>query len=520
MFCKRDRQTIQAASSSTVDGLSLALQSGEIALRHGPSRDPNLKIHGAGGRRFFAFHPSVPIANGGEILKGFFQSLRPTVSGLVLNLDVAYSCFLGGGPFLEVAAKILGQGGASGGGRAGYGGGSDRGGRGRGGFQRGGRGGYGGGGGGRAIITRLSIHEQQTLRKALNGVRIKPNHRQGAREQRLTGLTPKSAYETTFLVSKDRNSRNEDDRRTNIVDYYRTKYNRSLQYPDLPCAILSGQAIIPLEFCDILSGTPIPPQKMKPAQVQEMIRESAFKPSARRERNMEIRRNNAYEKNALLKNFDMNISSNPIRLEARVLSPPQVLYGNDKRLNASNGAWNLINVKFCNPGDLLQTVVLLNFARRSEQECRHFAETQLAACQRLGMNIRVRNMHYAQCQADPSRVFDAMKEAGRAAYHLGGKQKTPQLYFLFFDEMNAPLYETIKRVAALELASPVATQCVNVQKGFARDERKQGQYCANVSMKVSSAFWKNCQYRNSFVYSYYPASKSHRLTSSLEEPIR
>lgn len=493
LFCKRDRQTIQAASSSTVDGLSLALQSGEIALRHGPSRDPNLKIHGAGGRRFFELHPSVPIANGAEILKGFFQSLRPTVSGLVLNLDVAYSCFLGGGPFLEVAAKVLGQGGGGGGGRGGYGGSRGGGGRGRGGFQQrggnqgGGRGGHGGGGdaggGSRAIVVKLSIHEQQTLRKAFNGVRIRPNHRKGAIEQRFTVLTPKSAYETKFLV---KNSGDKKDKETNIVDYYREKYNRSLQFPDLPCAILSGKTIIPLEFCDILNGTPIPPQKMKPAQIQEMIRESALKPSARRARNMEIRRNNAYERVALLKNFDMKVSNDPIRLDARVLQPPQVLYGNDKRLQASNGAWNLVNVKFCASGDLLQTVVLLNFARRSEQECRHFAETQLAACQRVGMNIRVRQMHYAQSQADPSRVLNAMREAGRSAYHLGGKQRPPQLYIIFLDEVNTPLYETIKRVAALELASPVATQCVNVQKAFARDERKQGQYCANVSMKVRS----------------------------------
>lgn len=34
---------------------------------------------------------AVNIANGAQVWKGFFQSVRPTMGGLVVNLDVAFS---------------------------------------------------------------------------------------------------------------------------------------------------------------------------------------------------------------------------------------------------------------------------------------------------------------------------------------------------------------------------------------------------------------------------------------------
>jgi eukaryotic translation initiation factor 2C len=485
LFCKKDRQTIQAASSSTVDGLSLAIQSGEIALRTGPSKDPNLFVHGAGGRRFFAFQPSFPISGGAEILKGFYQSLRPTQTGLVLNLDLAFSCFWQGGPFLEVAARVLGMGGAGGGGgrggfRGGYGGGQ----RGRGGGYGGGYGG-GGGGGPPTRITQLAPHEQQTLRKMLNGVLIKPTHRSDAKAEKLTGFSTKPARDVEFTLKGE-------DRPVTIASYFQRKYNRTLQFPNLPCAVLGRKTMVPLEFCEVLSGTAIPLLRMKPNMTQDMIRQSALKPSARLQRNMEIRRENAYEQSALLKSFDMKVAPEPVLVQARVHNPPQITYGMDRgregKINPNSGSWNLQNVKFVASGDALKTVVLLNFARVSENDCKQFAQAQLASCRQYGMKIEVRDMHYAQASNDPFRVKEAMTQAGRAAYQLGGKQKPPQLYFCFLDESGsagAPIYETIKREAATGLASPVATQCVNVKKGLLHDPRKQQQYCANVAMKVS-----------------------------------
>lgn len=481
LFCQRDRQTIQAASSSSVDGLALAIQSGEVALRHEPSNNVHLKIHGAGGRRFFSQLNVVPIANGAEIWKGFFQSLRATQSGLVLNLDVAFSCFLTGGPFLEVAAKVLGL--SSGGGGGGFRGG----GRGRGGFQdRGrGRGGYGGGGhGGQVMIQSLQAHEQQVLRKRLNGVLIMPKHRPGAKPERFTNFSPKSAQDSRFTL--------QDGKETTIVDYYAKKYNRQLQFPRLPCAVLNRNTLVPLEFCEVIAGSPIPLHRMTPAMTQEMIRESALAPIPRQERNLEIRRTNAYENSKLMRAFDMNIAKEMTQIEARTLLPPKVQYARGP-MQVREGSWNLASAQFIASGDALQTVVLLNCTSRNENECRQFAATQLDGCKKVGMNIQVRDMHYEQVQADPAFVYEAMKEAGRQAYALGGKRKPPQLYLIFLEDQNLAFYETIKRVAALDLASPVATQCINVAKGLKRgqDARRQDQYCANVAMKVSRRWGLN-----------------------------
>ncbi|UZJ56267.1 hypothetical protein CBS101457_005587 [Exobasidium rhododendri] len=361
--------------------------------------------------------PSVPIANGAEICKGFFQSLRPAQMGLILNLDVAFRCFLSGGPFLEVAAKILGVGSSGGGGGGGRGG---RGGRG------GSRGGYGGGyGGGHGaapvMLQTLTTHEQQALRKKLQGVSIIPKHRPNAKAEKFTGFTPKSAR-NTYFEQKDGNAV----KNISVMEYSETKFNRKICFPNLPCAMLNRKTFIPLEFCKVLSGTPVPLQRMTPAMTQDMICESALKPPMRLERNREIRYKNAYESSKLLQAFDMKIAAEPVQVEARTLSSPQITYGRDHRMQARDGSWNLMNAQFVASGDVLQTVVLLNCAHRSAAQCHQFAERQMQECKKLGMHINVRQMHYEECPADPQAVLNAMKEAGRAAYALGGKTKAAE----------------------------------------------------------------------------------------------
>lgn len=217
-FCAGDRNTIQAGGATTNEKVTTALQALDVLIRHEPAK--KYKAHGGGGRRFFDPKLAVKISGGAEVYKGFFASIRPTLSGPVLNIDVAFSAFVSGGDFLTVAAEILGLGGGGGGG--------GRGGRGgRGGADRGGRGGGRGGppqgahGGG---ALRLDPRQQQELRKRLRMVQVQVTHRPTNRllgtslgcsrrrhKQQLTfarfrpfvvfkGFSPKPANQTTFTL--------------------------------------------------------------------------------------------------------------------------------------------------------------------------------------------------------------------------------------------------------------------------------------------------------------------------------
>lgn len=136
-FCRR-----QGADDGTVLAAITALQS---LLRVVSSQ----KFHqqGAGGNRFFDNDPSsrFPLPQGAELARGFFQvpaslvsaykpltsvaqSMRPTISGLRVNLDTAYTAFIKGGNGVDVVLAILGKMSSQGGGGRGRGG--SRGGRG------------------------------------------------------------------------------------------------------------------------------------------------------------------------------------------------------------------------------------------------------------------------------------------------------------------------------------------------------------------------------------------------------
>ncbi|PWN48211.1 Piwi-domain-containing protein [Violaceomyces palustris] len=479
-YCNSNPQLVRAAGTGVVEEVYTGLQALDVLLRHEPTKI--YKVHGAQGRRFFDPNNSVPIANGAEIWKGFFQSVRPTQSGLVVNIDVAFSAFIGGGDFLAVAAKILNLAPSGGGGGGGRG---FRGGRGGGGFRggRGGppaRGGYGGYQGGESLeISNLAPNQLQELRKRLKGVQIRVTHRPTNKVEIFKGFTPRPAKQIDFTMK--------DGTKQNVVTYY----NYRIKYPNLPCILLgNGKTFVPIEVCMIVPGTPVPPLRLNPMQVQDMIRESAQRPDQRRARIEEIRRQLNYDGDNRLKSWGITISRQLVPAQGRMLTPPVVQYapgGQQPRIN--NGSWNLANVRFVQGGGPLITWAVINFSNAPQQIIQHYVDAQVQSLKSMGVKVVNTKPLYLQERRDPALVFNAMNNAGRAAYTaaktmVGNKRPPlPQLFLCIMDAQDATFYEEIKRCAALRLASPVPTQVVNTKKAF--QERGQMQYVANVGMKIN-----------------------------------
>lgn len=131
-----------------------------MLLRHDPSHDSAFLISG-GGRKFFSRKDPQDLSRGAQLLKGFFQSVRPTSLGLVLNLDTAASPFIGEGDLLAVCKMIVGRGSTP----------SDRGTRGR------GRGSTSGSFVHRSVDTAFSEEELRELSSKLRGARVRVTHR-------------------------------------------------------------------------------------------------------------------------------------------------------------------------------------------------------------------------------------------------------------------------------------------------------------------------------------------------------
>lgn len=211
-----------------------------------------------------------------------------------------------------------------------------------------------------------------------------------------------------------------------------------------------------------------------------MIRTSAQRPSERLDETNNWRRIRRYENNEKLRNWELEVEQRPAEMKARVLPPPRLVYRNDAQ--PRDGAWNLRGQRFAISGVELDTPVVINFTNRNPSLCESFVNKLLAACAGLGMNIRASRVQCRNAVDDPARVRSIFEDAGRAAFHAGGKKTPPQLFICFVDTQNG-LYEEIKRVACMELATTVPTQCLNVKKAF--NERGQDQYLGNVAMKIN-----------------------------------
>lgn len=135
----------------------------QVLLRHDPSHRAGIIIAGQG-RKFLNTSNGISLPQGAQILRGFFQSIRPSAIGPVLNLDTAASPYIRDGSLLAVCNMIVGRDGGGGGG----------GGRGRG-APRGGRGGGGNQGGHpQGAFNEREIRE---LKSKLKGGRVRVKHR-------------------------------------------------------------------------------------------------------------------------------------------------------------------------------------------------------------------------------------------------------------------------------------------------------------------------------------------------------
>lgn len=386
----------------------------------------------------------------------------------------------------DVAAAILNMDGGGGGG--GFGGrgvprggrGGDRGGRGgrggdRGGFRggRGGGGGYGGGGGGVQELTSLRPQQLQELRKRLNGAKLKMLHRESAREETFKGFSPRTGRDETF---------EKDGERIRVVDYIKDRYGYQTKYLDLPLVVTATRSMFPMECCEILPGTALPPRKLKPDMTAAMIDVSRQRPDEKMQSVNDWRRRISYESDP--RNAGLTVGTTPIQVEARILPTPTVQYGNRGTAKPNNGAWNLRNTRFLTPAATpLKTWLIVNFTRSPDQVVQQFAQIFTKHLNGLGLRVE-RPPHYERGIASADRVKETLQNAGRAAKQAaGGPSAPPPQLIMCIVDGDADIYGAIKRTAYCDLPSPVPSQCVIGRKAL--NERGQDQYCANVAMKVN-----------------------------------
>ncbi|WWC67948.1 uncharacterized protein I206_101867 [Kwoniella pini CBS 10737] len=446
-YCRGTKQ-----SEQTREMMLTAIQAMNILFRQDPAKQ--FVMSGAAGRRFFTEEGSEPLSNGGILYRGFQQSFRWTSSEHpALQIDTAYSAFIEPGMLPDVCARLLGM---SGGG--GFGGG--RGGRG---FDRGGRGGGRGGppprqgNGGVPAIQDLQPMQIRKVNEYLKTAKFRVTHRNSDRIFSINKITTQPAEALKFTLSgKD----GKPDRQIGIIQYYKEIYNKQVTRPRLPCVQYGKNNYIPMEH----AAKP-PPQ-----------RQAAI--NAWRQRLN-------YSNLPKIKAWGVQVNDQMMKIPARVLNPPNVLYGGNKSMRANFGSWNLKNVKFTKPGKPLKSWSVVSFDERcGEADLQKFVTflvDQLAAYGCVVENRQPDCFRWNPNQAgNGTGIKVGLQEAARKAYMKS--KANPQLIIVIMPRKDTQMYKTIKAQAADGLLKPVVTQCLQSQK--IKSDRGLDQYCGNVAMKI------------------------------------
>ncbi|KAI9497727.1 Piwi domain-containing protein [Zychaea mexicana] len=402
----------------------------DILIRHVPST-----MHATVGRSFFTPAERRPLPGGAEVWQGYYQSARPGVGKMYINLDVSATAFHEAGRLPDLVVKYLGR---------------------------------------RSIdeLRRgISDRDVKKLEKQLKGLKILVTHRgENKRRYKVTKLTPSPADRTNF--------KDQDGNEMTVAQYFAKQYNMRLSFPFLPCVVVKRDIFLPMEVCELAQGQRLT-KKLNEKQTADMIKFTCQKPQVRANKIKQGLDLLQYRNNPYLQQCGMTVKPEMAVINARVLPTPQISYaqaGPDSTFAPQGGAWNLRGKKLAQ-GAVLGSWSVVNFAaqvpppaiqRFVRELCQTFIDT--------GLNVI--NRQPPITNADPQGNIDrTLKEAWLNAGNAA--KANPQLIFCILPNTGVPLYAEIKRISDTVIGIP--TQCV--QSKHIADAKKQ--YCANVCLKVN-----------------------------------
>lgn len=291
----------------------------------------------------------VDITGGLQALRGYYASVRTASNRILVNLNVTSAAFYKAGPLMDPVSEYAG----------GYAGQTPR-------PQDLVR--------AEAFIRMLRVQTNYVKALDANG---KPKKDSQGRPQTvpgfksIVGLATRPRYgdarTVTFSWTDPKNPQAAA-RSISVFDYLKNQHGISLQHPELPVLNVGTRndpSYLPVELALVLPGQPVR-RLLSGSQPEHMLRFAARAPRHNAESiagtpGNGLRTMGFNGPAQVVNNFGFDISKELITVPGRILPTPRVYYGL-KELQAKDGSWNLMNVKFSKPGSFGQwSCVVINY---------------------------------------------------------------------------------------------------------------------------------------------------------------
>ncbi|RPD71863.1 argonaute-like protein [Lentinus tigrinus ALCF2SS1-7] len=434
-----------AGKQSHDNDVLTAITALNVVIRMQPSLDYPFNV-----RSFFTNRETKDIGGGIVLWRGYFQSVRPAINRLLINVDITTGFMYKPGSIIDLALDFLSR-------------------------QR----------DPNMLAPTRGFPERERLRlqRFLSGVRIHvqipgqaPAGPTSRNPRPVAKLTPAGANQLSFT--------NREGRTVTVAQYFRTVHNYTLRFPDIVCVQLGSGAQIPMECCVVPEGQFMRKQ-VPPDKVTDVLSFAAKSPPERLNSIREGLRTLAYGQSEYVREFGMQVeeTAGPMTVQARVLAAPTLRYSSESKqptIQPRDGEWNLIDKKFYQPATINRWVVVIyeRQQRFRPEMAREMVSGFVPMFRATGMQIRETDPIISY-QHSAGRIADQLREVGRQCFEKNGKQGGPELIVVVLPDNSADMYHAVKHFG--DITQGVATQCLSSMKC----SRARPQYYANVCLKIN-----------------------------------
>ncbi|KNZ77926.1 Protein argonaute-2 [Termitomyces sp. J132] len=421
-----------------------AIMALNVVVRMDPSEKYPFNV-----RSFFTDKEIKNIGMGIVLWRGFFQSVRPGIGRMLINVDISTGMMYKPGNLIDLCLDFFEKQNPN----------------------------------LLAPSAGLPDRERLRLQRFLIGLKVTTPHTNSTRPNAPPRVIKKLSSAGANALRFNMNGVT-----ITVADYFRTQANRPLRFPANICVEVGSGALIPLELCHVPAGQ-IMKKQIPPEKTKDMVEFSTMKPAERFQSiSNGLSTVLSYGQSEYVRSFGMSVDTAAgfLPITARKLDPPKLKYGQGSKqptIQPRDGSWNMIDKKFYKAEDIRTWVVVSYESQRrfSADVAKDMVTGLVNACKTVGMRVRDPDpiIRWENAQG---RVAEQLRAAGSAAAEKAKREGFPggpNLIVVILPDGGNEIYNAVKHFGDITMG--VATQCLKSSKCY----RAKIQYWANVCLKIN-----------------------------------
>ncbi|KAJ4488451.1 Piwi domain-containing protein [Lentinula aciculospora] len=436
------------ASPKSITAINLL----QLLIRQAPNQ---LYPHNT--KAYFTDAQKADLGIGLELWRGFFQSVRPSIGKMLVNIDTTMIVVYQNGPLINLALRFLGY----------------------------------------RDVRQLNLQRNtvdfRRLEKFLNNLKIIVNT-PGSRDRpkAIRGLVPDAG---NFVFSKDGQD-------MSVAEYIQAVSNVEIRHRSIIGIRLTppnatNHAIIPLEICEVKPGQ-FYRQRLPDRYTKTVVTFSTLKPEKRLDailgrgaERMLPSPIKGYLESEFMKDAKMEVGTQPIQIRGELLALPKVVFGNQSSVELRNGSWNVAKQRFARPASLPCWGIITFSRTMNGIGVTNIISDMVRCCKDLGMEVIPPVFTKNGPDHAPERVLEDAEFALKAAWKKidpalmenirAAKLPSPRpLIIVILPKMAQELWRKVKHWS--DVGTGILTQCLQDDK----IKTANPQYWGNVALKLNA----------------------------------